>query len=65
MGSAILMIGEQPGKRREPQAAAGGCSTETSCLHMVLALGWRERERRGKQSVHNTEVSLVSVIRGL
>jgi hypothetical protein len=47
------------GREREPLAAAGGCSSETSCLYIVLAVGWGEWgngilwwERRGK--LYNT-----------
>ena len=38
-GSAIL---NARGKEREPRLAAGGHSTETSCLHIMLAAGWSE-----------------------
>ena len=36
MGSAILMLGEGEGA----PAAAGGHSTETSCLHILLPRVW-------------------------
>ena len=67
MGPVIVTLGEG----ESAQAAAGGCSTETSCLHIVLATGWRDKGNfwqgvgGSRQTVHNTEVSLVSVIRGL
>jgi hypothetical protein len=52
-------------------AAVEGHSTERSCLQVVLGWGMGASgrggagKRRGKLSIHNTEVSLVSVIQGL
>ena len=68
MGPVIVTLGEE----EAAQSAAGGCSTETSYLCIVLSMGWREDGsfwgRAGNAEancLYNTEVSLVSVIQGL
>ena len=67
MGTAILTILEGRGEG----GARGCCRLHAAQKPAVCLLeeGWEllagARECRGKLSVHNTEVSLVSVIRGL
>jgi hypothetical protein len=83
MGSAILKLGEGPGKEEgalgllQKDAAlkpavcisylpwAGGRMGAFGGGGEVGGGGWDGKGRRGKLSVHNIEVSLVSVIREL
>ena len=75
MGSAIVTLGEQPGKK---EGALGllqedAAQKPTLCIWCLPWAGGKMRtsggpppaRRRGKLSVHSTEVSLVSVIQGL